>query len=55
MDNFMQKKQFRNDDELKHEVDKFLTSRNREFWEEGIDSLRDRWQRVIDCDGDYFD
>lgn len=55
MDNFMQNKEFRNDDELKQEVDKFLTSRTRQFWEAGIDSLKDRWQKVIDCDGDYFD
>ena len=33
MDNFMQNKEFRNDDELKQEVDKFLTSRTRQFWE----------------------
>jgi [histone H3]-lysine36 N-dimethyltransferase SETMAR len=41
MDNFMQNKEFRNDDELKQEVDKFLTSRTRQFWEADIDSLRD--------------
>jgi [histone H3]-lysine36 N-dimethyltransferase SETMAR len=41
MDNFMQNKEFRNGDELKQEVDKFLTSRNRQFWEAGIDSLTD--------------
>jgi [histone H3]-lysine36 N-dimethyltransferase SETMAR len=31
MDNFMQNKEFHNDDELKQEVDKFLTSRIRQF------------------------
>jgi [histone H3]-lysine36 N-dimethyltransferase SETMAR len=42
MDNFMQNKEFRNDDELKQEVDKFFTSRTRQFWEVGgVDSLRD--------------
>jgi [histone H3]-lysine36 N-dimethyltransferase SETMAR len=41
MDNFMQNKEFRNDDELK-QVDKFLTSRTSQFWEVDIDSLRDR-------------
>jgi hypothetical protein len=51
----MQNKEFRNDDELKQEVDKFLTSRTRQFWKADIDSLRDRCQKVIDCDGDYFD
>ena len=54
MDNSMQNKEFRNDDELKQEVDKFLTSRTRQFWEVVIDSLMDRWQKVIECDGDYL-
>ncbi len=52
MDNFVQNKEFYNDDELKQEVDKFLTSWTRQFWEVGIDSLKDIWQKVIDCDGD---
>jgi [histone H3]-lysine36 N-dimethyltransferase SETMAR len=42
MDNFMQNKEFRNDDELKEEVDMFLTSRSRQFWKAGFDYLRDR-------------
>jgi hypothetical protein len=51
----MQNKEFRNDDELKQEVDKFLTSRTRQFWEGSVVSLRDRSHKVIDCDDDYFE
>jgi hypothetical protein len=41
MVNFMQYKEFWNKIDLKHEIDEFLTSNNRQFWENGIVSLRE--------------
>ena len=44
---FLRLKNFSSDDEAVTTVDDYLTDRNSEFFCKGIESLHDRWQRVV--------
>ncbi|CAJ0938297.1 unnamed protein product, partial [Mesorhabditis belari] len=45
---------FKNREEVEIWVSNFFESQLPEFFEKGIHSLRGRWQRVIDNDGEYL-
>ena len=48
-------KNFENDDEVKMFLNTFLNSKSTSFYRNGIEMLVGKWQRVVDCNGDYFD
>ena len=41
--------------ELKNSVITFLNSKNQAFYARGLDLLPDKWQEVIEIEGEYFD
>ncbi len=54
MSNFLANKRFTTEGEVKTEVDRFFTSKNPEFYSRGMNLLVERWQKIVDCNGDYF-
>lgn len=55
LDNFLQEKCFKNQDDAKNAFNDFIASRTPEFYETGINKLVSRWQKCIDSMGSYFD
>ena len=53
--NFLDKKIFANDDELKEHLGQFFNQKSEEFYKRGIMSLPDRWRKVADNNGLYID
>lgn len=47
LDNFMRNRQFTDEGALKTALDNFITSRDRQFWENGIESLSERWKKLL--------
>jgi histone-lysine N-methyltransferase SETMAR len=47
-------KKFANDGELMDELKAYFASKKAEFFKRGIEKLPDRWQEIINMDGDYF-
>ncbi|CAO4381978.1 unnamed protein product [Caenorhabditis nigoni] len=54
MQHSLAEKHFKNHDEIKKWVDEYFASQPAQFFHSGIHSLRARWQRVIDADGEYI-
>lgn len=54
MQHSLAEKKFKNREEVEIWVSNFFESQLPEFFEKGIHSLRGRWQRVIDNDGEYL-
>ena len=54
MNKFLRLKNFSSDDEAVTTVEDYLTDLNSEFFCEGIQSLHDRWQRVVASEGQYI-
>ena len=54
MSNSLRNKAFANDDELNQWLVNFFASKPASFYSESIMSLPKKWQRVLDCNGDYF-
>jgi [histone H3]-lysine36 N-dimethyltransferase SETMAR len=52
--NVLRGKRFANFGEVESELTSFFNSQKPEFWVKGIQSLPDRWQQVIDADGQYI-
>ena len=50
----MRGKNFGSDDEAIQTVEDYLCDLDSEFFSEGIQSLCDRWQRVVASDGEYI-
>uniref|UniRef100_A0A7I5E7F6 HTH_48 domain-containing protein n=1 Tax=Haemonchus contortus TaxID=6289 RepID=A0A7I5E7F6_HAECO len=55
LDNFLREKRFRNQDDAETAFNEFIASRNPDFYDIGIKKLVSRWQKCVDCNGDYFD
>ena len=55
MANHMKNRAFNNEDDLKMEVHNFFQSRTKDFFKNGITKLQNRWEKVIECEGSYFD
>ena len=51
---FLRLKNFSSDDEGVTTVEDYLTNLNPEFFDSGIRSLHDRWQRVVASEGQYI-
>ena len=46
---------FKNSDEVRNCIDEFLDSKDEGFYTRGIHLLPEKWQKVIDSNGEYFD
>lgn len=55
LDNFLAGKKFNTREAVQNAFEEFVTSRPADFFKKGINKLPLRWQRCIDCMGDYFD
>lgn len=55
LDNHMKNRTFNNEDDLKTEVHNFFQSKTKDFYKNGITQLLHLWEKVIECDGSYFD
>ena len=51
---FVRLKNFSSDDEVVTTVEDYLTDLNSELFCKGIQSLHDRWQRVVASEGQYI-
>ena len=49
--NSLNSKNFNNDDDIKSYLIQFFANKNQKFYERGIMMLPERWQKVIDQDG----
>ena len=54
MSNSLRDKTFEKEEDVKTYLDDFSDSKNEKFYQEGIESLRDRWRWVVDNEGQYF-
>lgn len=54
LSNFLANKTFNTDEELKSDIDLFFKSKNPDFFSRGMNLLVERWQKIVDSDGDYF-
>lgn len=55
LDNILRKKTFKNETDLKAEVSTFFNSKPTDFYRDGITKLQNRWEKVKQSDGLYFD
>lgn len=54
LQHFLCEKRFQNEDEIKEGIKKFIASKSISFFEKGIRSLVDKWQTIIDNNGEYI-
>ena len=52
--NFLRDKEYKNRDEVTNDIEFFFSSKSEEFYREGISKLLQRWQQVVDSDGEYI-
>ncbi|GFW18878.1 mariner Mos1 transposase [Trichonephila clavipes] len=52
--NSLNGKSFNNDDDVKSYLIQFFANKNQKFYERGIMMLPERWQKVIDQNGQYI-
>ena len=51
----MRNKQFKTQVEVTNAVRQFFESKSVDFYKNGIQKLSSRLERVIECEGNYFD
>ncbi|GFU16048.1 histone-lysine N-methyltransferase SETMAR [Trichonephila clavipes] len=51
--NFLDGKTFTSNEEVKNHLDQFFASKDQKFYERGIMLLPERWQKVLDQNGQY--
>lgn len=54
MQHFLSGKSYLNEEEVKEELKKYFASKNLEFYKKGIYELVNRWENVVECNGDYI-
>lgn len=54
LDNHLRDKKFNNFQELKNDIDSFFSTMAPSFYASGINTLREKWQSVIDNNGQYI-
>uniref|UniRef100_A0A1I7XE29 Histone-lysine N-methyltransferase SETMAR n=1 Tax=Heterorhabditis bacteriophora TaxID=37862 RepID=A0A1I7XE29_HETBA len=55
MQNCLARQRFRDVAEVRKWIDDFIASKPTSFFHEGIRKLPERWQKVIESEGKYFD
>ena len=54
LENSLNGKNFNNDDDIKSYLIQFFANKNQKFYERGIMMLPERWQKVIDQNGQHI-
>lgn len=54
LNNHLQDWQFGTREELKKELNNFFACKDRDFFCNGIYKLVSCWEKIVDCDGNYF-
>ena len=54
MQNFLTEKKYHDRDHLEQDMIQFFSSQSEEFYRNGIHILPERWQQVVDNDGQYI-
>ena len=54
LQNSLNGKNFNNDDDIKSYLIQFFANKNQKFYERGIMMLSERWQKVIDQNGQHI-
>ena len=54
LSNHMRGVTFGNEEDLKNWLNKFFDTRPGEFWRNGIDKLVERWEEVVNSNGEYI-
>ena len=55
LDHFLREKTFAKQEDIEKSFEEFISSRNQDFYKNGIERLLERWQKCVDDDGAYFD
>jgi histone-lysine N-methyltransferase SETMAR len=55
LEHFLRGKRFENIGEMRVSLGQFFDSKPQDFYRRGIYLLPEKWQQVIDVDGEYFD
>lgn len=55
LEHFLRGKRFKNIGEMRVSLGQFFNSKPQDFYRRGIYLLPEKWQQVIDVDGEYFD
>lgn len=55
LQHFLKGKRFENIDEMSEALEEFFDSKDVDFYRRGIMKLPEKWQEVIEVDGEYFD
>ena len=55
MQHFFQEKSYTEVESIKKDINSFFASKPESFYKKGIQSLPERWEKVILSDGNYFD
>jgi len=54
IENFLHNRKFKSSDDVDLAVSQYVDLKNPKFFSDEFDQLPTRWQKVIDCSGDYF-
>lgn len=55
LEHFLRGKRFQNIEEMRMSLGQFFESKTQQFYGRGIQLLPEKWQQVIDLDGEYLD
>ncbi|CAK9801736.1 Histone-lysine N-methyltransferase SETMAR [Anthophora plagiata] len=51
---FLREKKYNNQNDIIKDFESFINSKNKDFFQKGIYDLPNRWQKVVDANGNYF-
>ena len=54
LQHFLRGKEFRTMDEIKENISRYFASKPPGFYVKGISRLQERWEKVLEFEGDYF-
>jgi hypothetical protein len=54
MEHFLREKKFKNEEDLRNQLDLYFSSNSAAFYRDGIRQLSDKWEKVIANHGNYF-
>jgi len=55
LDNHLRERSFANEGDLRNALTDFFASKTADFYHQGIVKLQERWQKVLDAGGAYFE
>ena len=51
---FLREKKYNNQNDIIKDFELFINSKNKDFFQKGIYDFPNRWQKVVDANGNYF-